>query len=77
MYELTRVPVSVEDSISACDLKVGELGEIVGISYKGILLRTFDGVVSLSDPAHTWRKGCSLTVKRLPRGTVVQLKVKD
>ena len=77
MYELTRIPVSIEDSIPACNLKVGELGEIVGLNYKGILLRTFEGLVSLSDPTHTWGKDCTLDVKRLPRGTVVQLKVKD
>ena len=77
MYELTRIPGSPEDSVPACDLKVGELGEIVGLSYKGILLRTFDGLVSLTAPNHTWKADCTLDVKRLCPGTIVQLKVKD
>ncbi|KKL56071.1 hypothetical protein LCGC14_2249090 [marine sediment metagenome] len=76
MYELTKIPSCVEDNIiPACDLKVGELGEIVGLSYEGILLRTFEGIVSLTAPNHTWDKDCTLDVKKLTRGTIVQLKV--
>ncbi|KKN00558.1 hypothetical protein LCGC14_1136680 [marine sediment metagenome] len=76
MYEITKILGEARTSTIASELKVGELAEIVGISYKGILLRTFEGFVSLTSPGHTWGKDCALEVEKLTPGTIVQLEVK-
>ena len=62
----------------ACDaLKVGEVAVCMS-SYTGeIFLKTFAGIVSLSNPEHTWSNECSLIVRRLAPGTIIKLRVKD
>ncbi|KKK59220.1 hypothetical protein LCGC14_3036580, partial [marine sediment metagenome] len=43
-----------------------------------IVLMTYNSrIVSLNEPERTWTGGCSLLVRRLPPGTVIQLKVKE
>ncbi len=75
MYQITKNPAEPEGSILASQLKIGELAEVTA-GYTGqIVVQTFAGVISLSDPNQTWERNATLEVKRLPRGTVVQLAV--
>ena len=78
-YELTKSDGQLGEYFAADKLAVGELAEIRGDNRDGmIVLMTYDNrVVSLNEPERTWTGGCSLLVKRLPPGTVIQLKVKD
>ena len=53
-----KVEISEENAVEGVDgmsLEFGQIGKIVGVFREGLLvLRTFDGLVLLSDPAHTW-----------------------
>ncbi len=61
-----------------CDaLKVGEVAVCTSVYTGEIFLKTFAGIVSLSNPEHTWDNGCSLVVRRLAPGTVIKLRVRD
>ena len=61
-----------------CDaLKVGEVAVCTDCYTGEIFLKTFAGIVSLSNPEHTWSNECSLVVRRLAPGTIIKLRVKD
>ena len=80
MYELTKVSGPPEPYCRADELKVGELAESAGGSWQKpdtIILKVFGGCVSLTCPGDTWLGPCGLLVRRLPPGTVIQLKVRD
>lgn len=53
--ELVLVP-QVKDTIPACDLEIGQIGRIVSNHiYDGVvILRFYDGLVSLNNPEDTW-----------------------
>ena len=84
-YYLTVIPTpKPPEGIPVGELEVGELAEGLGyenVVEKGcILLRTYNGVVSLTDPNRTWtweRETDSMQphfrVKRLSPGTIVRL----
>lgn len=57
------------------DLVEGQLAKVVEpSSYVGeIVLRVYDGVVSLTDPEHIWSLPTILEVEPLPKGTVVEI----
>ena len=62
-------------------LEIGELARAVNSSYAGqIILRTFSGAVSLTNPRTTWSfeegdTSCHLSVRPLSPGTIVKLEV--
>ena len=72
--EALGVPVST--------LKIGELARAVNGSYAGqIILRTYSGAVSLTNPRATWGfedggDSCGPSVRPLSPGTIVKLEVK-
>jgi hypothetical protein len=60
----------------ASDLRMGTLARVTETSCAGqIVLRTYDSMVSLSQPQSTWVKDCTLILEPLPRGTVITLTV--
>ena len=78
MYEITKNPALPEDTILASALEVGDLASVVDFGHpRIILLRAYDKIISLSDPQNTWNLDCTLHVKRLPLGSILQLQVKD
>ena len=73
--KIVDAPLSV--AIKANNLQVGELAEIVEDFPGEIVLKHFEGMVSLTSPNHTWSNDCTLEVRRFPVGTIIKLKVKD
>ena len=64
--------------IPASAMKIGQIGKVIDThhAYGGlIVLRTYTGVVSLSNPRSTWSDNCPLNVVLFPAGTVVELTV--
>ena len=57
------------------DMKVGQLAKAVYLGEERIVLRTFSGWVSLSDPLVTWSLSSEVDfeVEILPKGTTVTL----
>lgn len=65
-------------TIAASDLSIGQLAviSVSGHPLSGhIVLRTYDGAVSLTDPEHTWYRDTSLQVIPLSSGTTITLTV--
>ncbi|KKL44632.1 hypothetical protein LCGC14_2363720 [marine sediment metagenome] len=78
MYRLVTDPANQVIGQRADSLSIGDLAEIVdGSSQRDIVLWTFSGLVSLSNPRQTWESPCSLRVRRLNSGTKVHLTVQD
>ena len=70
---LKRTEVSTDpspESIYGKDLKIGELGKATEVYAGHYLLRTFDGLVDLHDPLHTWPNSAAIKVLRVPNATV-------
>lgn len=62
--------------IRASLMKIGQLARVINpeTNYmRHIVLRTFDGIVSLSNPGLTWSTDCSLQVELLPPGYQITL----
>jgi hypothetical protein len=63
-----------ERLIQAGDMKIGEVGDIQGKDYSGLLLRTYSGWVHLNNPESTWsvpslgKSGPNFKVRVLKRG---------
>lgn len=56
------------------ELREGQLAKVTGPIYTGdIVLRVYDAVVSLNNPARTWTINTPLQVEPLPAGTVVEI----
>lgn len=47
-------PTRTAPSFNAQDMKVGQLGQIIDISAKHIVLRVYNALISLTDPQATW-----------------------
>ena len=78
MYEIIRILASESESITADKLAIGDLAEAVGRGFDDVVvLKTYSGLVDLSDPKCTWSGSYPLRVKKLPQGTVLQLRVRD
>ena len=78
MYEIIRIPSSETAELLANELAIGDLAEVVERGFDDVVvLKTYSGLVALSDPKRTWSSGNSLRVKKLPPGTVLQLRVRD
>ena len=60
-------------------LQVGTIYETATLPHGKFFLRTYDGVVCLDDPQHTWpaNRGnlIGINFRMLPEGSVVKLKV--
>lgn len=80
-YTLTVENAPV-DEIPMSQLGVGEVAVVVSCplgDYTGhTVLRTYSGVVSLSEPNTCWSKPVpsTISVRKLPRGTKLTLEVK-
>ena len=82
-YSMSIVPCTQPpEGISVTGLQVGELARVLeGVEKDTILLCVYDGLVSLTDPQHTWLRGRSnnslpsFRVKKLERSTIVRLVV--
>lgn len=64
--------------ISARQLSIGEVMQVMDGSstYNGeILLRTYDMLISLSNPRNTWSTGVTIRGVRLPKGTQITLTI--
>jgi len=63
--------------IKAKDLKIGELAICTDDDrpdVKGhVMLKTYDGLISINDPHKTWHSQTSLLVVKLPVGTQIIL----
>jgi hypothetical protein len=74
-----EVKESVPQGIPAADLLVGEIGIAIEPSHREylghIILRTYVGFVSLTDPNSTWNDKGWLTVRKLAPGTVLTMTV--
>lgn len=75
MYEITT---NTEPATERCSsMKVGDLAVLVGTEDDGeIILRHYEGFVSLSDPQATWGMHMDLPCRKLKPGTVITLTVK-
>ena len=63
---------------NASMLSVGEMMEVTencdDLLYKGhILLKTYNGIISLTDPEFSWDSKCSLKGKKFKKGEGVTL----
>jgi hypothetical protein len=68
---VSPVPTGV---IKAKDMCVGQVGEVLEHPYHGhLVLRSYDGFVSLDHPQITWTRACTLDVRVLPVGTKITL----
>lgn len=76
---LKHVFPEFETEFTAKDLKVGEMmvveGKQINQEFNGeTLLRTFEGIVSLSDPKKTWTSNCPLKGRKLKSGESITIK---
>lgn len=63
-------------TVSADQMEIGQVARVSETDrfYAGeIILRTYSGIVSLTDPNHTWNSGGPREVEILPPGTTVTL----
>lgn len=75
MYELRRV--DEYETIYADTLNVGDLATVDDGPYAlETVLRADEILVSLSNPKNVWRFFSTVQVKRIPPGTIIQLKVR-
>lgn len=72
------------ETIEFKDLKIGDIAQIVDEGHCAmyvdqIVLRAWNGVVSLTDPTNTWNvdalADCGTRCRRLPEGTKIVLKI--
>jgi len=62
--------------VSARDLTCGQFMKVVNSSYSGeVILRTFEGFVSITNPGNTWDRSCILEGVLLPKGTTINVVV--
>ncbi len=63
--------------ILARHMSVGQIGTVTEAStYEGhIVLATYNGLVSLTDPHKTWNRGVEMEVILFPVGTQIELEV--
>jgi len=78
MYEILRIPGPDMVELTADKLKIGDLADVMERGFDNVIvLKTYTGLVALSDPNQTWAGSHSLKVRKLPKGTVLQLRVRD
>ena len=76
MYELRRI--DEHETIYADALNVGDLAMVDGGPHALETVLRADGIlVSLFNPKNVWNVFSTVQVKRLPPGTIIQLKVRD
>jgi hypothetical protein len=79
MHHLTVTPaLPSRNPPTLEDLKVGQVGEIISQTYKGhIVMRTYDGFVSLMDPETTFdtQNGHHHQIQIVPAGTTISIKL--
>ena len=76
MYRIVTDPADQVVGQRADSLCIGDLAEVIdGPNERDIVLWTFSGLVSLSNPRQTWYRPCSLRVRKLNSGTKVHLTV--
>ena len=83
--KLKSIQERKEDSMPT--MKTGQVGLVVNSSspYKDhIILKVYDGFISLTEPKHTWRRdeGVSqvpfgLEIRILPKGTLITFEVEE
>lgn len=75
-YKLTTNEKETVTITSCKQMKIGDLAIIEKTPYKSqILLRTYSGWVSLTNPNTTWTGSTSLQVSPIPSGTKIILTV--
>ena len=77
MYTINRILPKHKSCLLSDSLNIGDLAEIVMGYDKDIILKTYDGFTSLSNPRHTWGIDTRLEVRKLPPGTVIELIVNE
>jgi hypothetical protein len=80
MYKFEIEPFFVEGSISADEMKIGQMGTIMGGAYAGeTIMRIYEHIVSLNNANNTWDelKKVNFKIKLLPKGTKITLTVRD
>ena len=76
MYELRRI--DEHETIYADALNVGDLATVDGGPHALETVLWADGIlVSLFNPKNVWHSFSTLQVKRIPPGTIIQLKVRN
>ena len=75
MVKLTKkFIVQIPPTFNSKKLKIGEMMEVYDTSIPGqILLKTYDGIVSLNDPNQTWSSGTMLSGRKLLPGEEILL----
>lgn len=69
-----KINYNNEILIPTQNLSVGEMAIINESEYLGhVIIRTFDGFVSLSNPNTTWQKNFNIMCKKLNSGESVTL----
>ena len=78
MYSLSVSQGEQPAAKDARDLSVGELAVVTedGKYHGHYVLRTYCGVVSLTDPEYTWSDYYTFLVRPCPPGTTITLTVK-
>ncbi len=61
-------------TIPSCDMEIGEIGIIAEGDYcDHIVLKSYDGLVSLTNPRKTWGGNCTIGVRYLKNNEEVVL----
>lgn len=56
------------------DLYIGEYGVVMSKSHTGhVVLKSYNQIVSLTDPSITWTTGANLEVMKLSKNTEIQI----
>jgi len=64
--------------ILAKEMKIGDIGKVDDDMYRGdIVIRTYEGLVSLSNVQRVWSREVPLEVRLLEPGSAIALTVKE
>ena len=73
-----KIETSLEDNsaIHCSNMEIGDIGIHRGQRYAThIILRTYTGYISLTDPQGNWKEGADFKVKLLPPGTIITITI--
>ena len=87
MMKLKNIHRKTIQSTNLCDLKLGQVGQIIqsGAYYGHFVLATFDRIVDLTEPNHSWNividgslsQLLDCSIELLPSGTILEFEVNN
>lgn len=73
---IVRVTNTNDNTVEAREMIIGQYAKVSGGMWQDhVLLRHFNGIVSITNPSLTWDVDCALSVEILPNYSIINISI--